>query len=48
MKILRKLITVLFMGSLVFLQGCSSFSVDEYLPDKKVEYKKSEQVGKNL
>lgn len=48
MKILRKPITALLAGSLVFLQGCSSFNAEEYLPDKKVEYKKSEQVGNNL
>lgn len=30
------------------LQGCGSFNVEEYLPDKKVEYKKSRQVGNDL
>ncbi len=30
------------------LQACSSFSVEEYLPDKKVEYQKSKEVGNIL
>lgn len=32
----------------LFLQGCGSFNTEDYLPDKKVEYKKSKQVGTNL
>jgi len=43
----KLLLTTMFAGFSV-LQGCSSFNVDEYLPDKKVEYEKSEDVGKNL
>lgn len=32
----------------LLLHGCGSVQVDDYLPDKKVEYQKSVEVGKNL
>ena len=32
----------------VFLSGCGGMNVEEYLPDKKVEYKKTTEVGNNL
>ena len=45
---MNKLTLTLLAGSLIVLQGCGSFRADDYLPDKKVEYKKSDQVGNNL
>ena len=48
MKFMKNLFTYLLTGSLVFLHGCGSVSVDDYLPDKKVEYQKSEEVGRDL
>ncbi|NNJ91851.1 MAG: outer membrane protein assembly factor BamC, partial [Gammaproteobacteria bacterium] len=46
---MKKIIKPLMILMPVFvLQGCGSFNVDEYLPDKKVEYKKSKQVGNDL
>ncbi len=48
MKFIKNLFTLLLTGSLVFLQGCGGVNVEEYLPDKKVEYKKSEEVGNDL
>lgn len=47
MKNIKKLM-VLIIGSLPVLQGCSSFNVDDYLPDKKVEYKKADTSGRDL
>lgn len=32
----------------LFLSGCGGMNVEEYLPDKKVEYKKTTEVGNNL
>lgn len=46
---MKKILKPLLMLTPVFmLQGCGSFNVEEYLPDKKVEYKKSRQVGNTL
>ena len=42
------LLTSLIAISFMILSGCSSMNVEEYLPDKKVEYKKSEKVGTDL
>jgi len=35
-------------GVLVALAGCSSVNVDEYVPDKSVEYKRETQAQRNL
>ena len=48
MKMKKILKPLLILLPVFILQGCGSFNVDDYLPDKKVEYKKSEQVGNNL
>jgi len=49
MMIMNKILTpLLFVLPVIVLQGCGSFNVEEYLPDKKVEYKKSKQVGNDL
>ena len=32
----------------LFLSGCGGMNVEEYLPDKKVEYKKTTEVGNEL
>jgi outer membrane protein assembly factor BamC len=40
--------TLLVISVVLVLQGCGGFKVDEYLPDKKVEYQKAEQVGNEL
>jgi len=46
---MKKIVKPLLILMPVFvLQGCGSFKVEEYLPDKKVEYKKSKQVGNDL
>ena len=44
-KIIKPL---MFLVPVVLLQGCGGFNVEEYLPDKKVEYKKSTTVGNEL
>ncbi len=46
MKKIASILPVAF--ALLVTQGCSSFSVDDYLPDKKVEYEKSQEVGNDL
>lgn len=40
--------TLLPMLALGLLSGCSSFSVDNVLPDNSVEYRKEKGAGKNL
>jgi outer membrane protein assembly factor BamC len=48
MKIIDSITKTLILGGLAFLQGCGSFSADQYLPDKKVEYQKSVEIGNDL
>jgi len=48
MKKTNNPMTVLLISGFCILQGCGSVGIDEYLPDKKVEYKKSEQAGRDL
>jgi len=42
-KTLAALLPILFL-----LSGCSSFSLDEYLPDETLAYKKQREAGENL
>jgi outer membrane protein assembly factor BamC len=44
----RKLTWLLMTATVLVTGACGSFNVEEYLPDKKVEYKKSEAAGKDL
>jgi outer membrane protein assembly factor BamC len=43
---------ILITGALalvmILIQGCGGFSMEEYLPDKKVEYEKTTEVGNDL
>lgn len=47
MKIKTKSVNATFLVAL-FLSGCGGMNVEEYLPDKKVEYKRTTEVGNDL